>query len=136
FQWVSDEELAAPVEASQPLEQEPPSPDYVPGPEHPPSPNYVSGPVHPPSPDYIPGYVADSDLEEDLEEDPADYLVDGGDDKEEEESKDDGDDEDEEEYSKDKDEEEEHLALTNSTTLPVVDPVPSAEDTEAFETDE
>ncbi|GKG34312.1 hypothetical protein Tco_0437008, partial [Tanacetum coccineum] len=33
-------------------------------------------------------------------------------------------------------EEEEHLAPTDSTTLPVVDHVPSTEDTEAFETDE
>ncbi|GJY41598.1 hypothetical protein Tco_0428868 [Tanacetum coccineum] len=28
----------------------PPSPDYVPGPEHPPSPDYVSGPEYPPLP--------------------------------------------------------------------------------------
>ncbi|GKC01216.1 hypothetical protein Tco_0987352 [Tanacetum coccineum] len=34
------------------------------------------------------------------------------------------------------DEEEEHLAPTDSTTLPVVDPVPSAKDIEAFEIDE
>ncbi|GKG59966.1 hypothetical protein Tco_0609630, partial [Tanacetum coccineum] len=27
---------------------DPPSPDYVPGPEHPLSPNYVPGPEHPP----------------------------------------------------------------------------------------
>ncbi|GJZ33213.1 hypothetical protein Tco_0578649, partial [Tanacetum coccineum] len=33
-------------------------------------------------------------------------------------------------------EEEEHLAPADCTTLPVVDPVPSAEDTEVFETDE
>ncbi|GJV96600.1 hypothetical protein Tco_1548177 [Tanacetum coccineum] len=32
----------------------PPSPDYVPGPEHPPSPDYVPGPEHPPSPIEIP----------------------------------------------------------------------------------
>nr|GFA82095.1 hypothetical protein [Tanacetum cinerariifolium] len=32
----------------------PPSPDYVPGPEHPPSPDYVPGPEHPPSPVEIP----------------------------------------------------------------------------------
>ncbi|GJU62593.1 hypothetical protein Tco_1244428 [Tanacetum coccineum] len=148
FQWVSDDEPAAPVEAPQPLEQESPSSDYVPGPEHPPSPNYVPGPVHSPLPDYILGleypeylvladdeapiedqplsadasptalslgYVADSDHEEDLEES-AGYP-------------------DEEEDSEDEnEEEEEHLALTNSTTLPVVDLVPSSEDTEAFET--
>nr|GFD04306.1 hypothetical protein [Tanacetum cinerariifolium] len=91
----------------------PPSPDYVPGPEHPPSPDYVPGPEHPPSPieipyvpepeypEYLvpsdveapledqsllgdaspiaasPSYVADFDPNEDLEEDPeedhADY---------------------------------------------------------------
>ncbi|GKG32244.1 hypothetical protein Tco_0427194, partial [Tanacetum coccineum] len=70
-----------------------------------------------------PGYVVDSDPEED----PAD----GGD---EEESFDDDDDDDKEE--EDKDEEEEHLALTDSTTLPDVDHIPSAKDTEAFKTDE
>nr|GEU28812.1 putative reverse transcriptase domain-containing protein [Tanacetum cinerariifolium] len=32
----------------------PPSPDYVPGPEHPPPPNYVPCPEHPPSPIEIP----------------------------------------------------------------------------------
>ncbi|GJW56037.1 putative reverse transcriptase domain-containing protein [Tanacetum coccineum] len=32
----------------------PPSPDYMPGPEHPPSPDYVPGPEHPPSPIEIP----------------------------------------------------------------------------------
>ncbi|GKB44308.1 hypothetical protein Tco_0889250 [Tanacetum coccineum] len=36
----------------------------------------------------------------------------------------------------DKDEEEEHLAPSDSTTLPAVDPVPSTEDIEAFEIDE
>nr|GEY40585.1 hypothetical protein [Tanacetum cinerariifolium] len=86
----------------------PPSPDYVPGPEHPPSPDYVPSPEHPPSPikipyvpkpeypEYLvpsdveapledqplpvdaspiaasPGYVADSDSDEDLKEDPED----------------------------------------------------------------
>ncbi|GKF79621.1 hypothetical protein Tco_0235189, partial [Tanacetum coccineum] len=42
--WVCDDELEAPEEAPQPLEQAPPSPDYVPGHEHPPSPDYVPGP--------------------------------------------------------------------------------------------
>nr|GFD25273.1 hypothetical protein [Tanacetum cinerariifolium] len=36
----------------------------------------------------------------------------------------------------DDDEEEGNLALAESTTLHVVDPIPSAEDTEVFETDE
>ncbi|GJQ99659.1 hypothetical protein Tco_0522644 [Tanacetum coccineum] len=154
----------------------PPSPDYVPGPEHPPSPDYVPGPEHPPSPvevpyvpepeypEYLvpsnaeapledqplpadasptalsPGYVADSDPDEDPEEDPeedhADYPADGGDD--DDEPSDDDDDEDEEPFEDEDDdeEEEEHLALADSSVVPVVDLVPLARDTEAFETDE
>ncbi|GKE80481.1 hypothetical protein Tco_1550481, partial [Tanacetum coccineum] len=51
---------------------------------------------------------------------------------------DDTDDEDEEPFEDEDDdeEEEEHLALADSSVVPVVDPVPSAGDTEAFETDE
>ncbi|GKC83319.1 hypothetical protein Tco_1139036, partial [Tanacetum coccineum] len=122
---------------------DPPSPDYVPGTEHPPSPDYVPGPEHPlspieipyvPEPEYpeylvhlkdktpmedqplpadaspvalSPGYVPDSDLEEDPEED----------------------------SEEDDEEEEEHLAPADSFAIPTVDPVPSAGDTEAFETD-
>nr|GEY41280.1 hypothetical protein [Tanacetum cinerariifolium] len=41
----------------------PPSPNYVPGPEHPPSPNYVPGPEHPPSPVEIP-YVPEPEYPE------------------------------------------------------------------------
>ncbi|GJY85150.1 hypothetical protein Tco_0499176 [Tanacetum coccineum] len=69
-----------------------------------------------------PGYVADSDLEED----PIDYAADADDDEEEESSKDDD------------DEEEEHLAPADSTAIAssAVDLVPSAEETEPFETDE
>nr|GFD46859.1 hypothetical protein [Tanacetum cinerariifolium] len=56
----------------------PPSPDYVPGPEHPPSPDYVPGPEHPPSPIEIPyvpepeypEYLAPFDDEEPLEDQP------------------------------------------------------------------
>ncbi|GJV82509.1 hypothetical protein Tco_1522407 [Tanacetum coccineum] len=169
--WVSDDE----PEALQSLEQAPPSPDYMPGPEHPPSLDYVPGPEHPPSPDYVPGpkyseylvpfddevpiedqplhadgspttlspgYVVDSDPSEedpneDPEEDPTGYLADGGydDDDEEEEESSEADDVDEEDEASD-DEEEEHLALAESTTLHAIDPIPSVEDTEAFETDE
>ncbi|GJT32277.1 hypothetical protein Tco_0922696 [Tanacetum coccineum] len=143
FKWVSNEELEAPEEAPQPLEQAPPSPDYVPGPKHPSSPDCMPGPEHPPSPDYVSGpeypkyLVADFDPKEDPKEDPANYPTDRGDEEEEESFGDDADDEDDEEASEDKDkEEEEHLALADSTILPVVDHVPSAEDTEAFETDE
>ncbi|GJZ48990.1 hypothetical protein Tco_0603180, partial [Tanacetum coccineum] len=92
-----------------------------------------------------PGYVADSDPEEDPKEDPeedhADYPADGGDGDDEpsddDDDDDDDDDEDEEAFEdEDDDEEEEHLAPVDSSVVPVVDPVPSAEDTEAFETDE
>ncbi|GKF74259.1 hypothetical protein Tco_0220591, partial [Tanacetum coccineum] len=154
---------------SKALVEVPPSPDYVPGPEHPPSPDYVPSPEEPEqaplSPDYVPepeyleylapsdveapikdqplpddasptalspGYVVDFDLEEDPKEDP----VDGGDD--DESSEDDADDEDEEEaYEEEEDddeEEEEHLAPDDSSDVPAVDLVPSAGDTEAFET--
>ncbi|GJW24431.1 hypothetical protein Tco_0038242 [Tanacetum coccineum] len=130
--------------------QAPPSPDYVPGPEHPPSPDYVPGLEYleylVPSDDEVPvedqplpadalattlspGYVADSDpLEEDPkedpEEDPAEYPVDGGDD-----DNDDDDDDDEDDDDEENEEEEEHLASADSTALPAIDPVPSAEDT-------
>ncbi|GJS83537.1 hypothetical protein Tco_0750078 [Tanacetum coccineum] len=161
---------------------DPPSPDYVPGPEHPASPDYVPGPEHPPSPieipfvpepeypEYLvpsedeapmedqplpadaspvalsPGYVPDSDPEEDPEEDSeeehADYPADGGDGDNEpfddDTDDDDADDDDEEPFEDEEDdeEEEEHLAPADSPVIPVVDPVPLAGDTEAFETDE
>ncbi|GKE29502.1 hypothetical protein Tco_1444886 [Tanacetum coccineum] len=94
-----------------------------------------------------PGYVADSDPEEDLEEDPEedhiDYPADGGDDDDEPSDDDDDDDDDDigdenEEPFEDEedDEEEEHLALADSPAVPVIDLVPSAEDTEAFEIEE
>ncbi|GKF79742.1 hypothetical protein Tco_0235310 [Tanacetum coccineum] len=160
----------------------PPSPDYVPGPEHLPSPDYVPGPEYPPSPvevpyvpeleypEYLlpsnaaapledhplpadasptalsPDYVADSDPDEDPKEDPeedhADYPADEGDDDNEPSDDDDDDDdtgdEDEEPFEDEDDdkEEEEHLALADSSAIPVVDHVPSAGDTEAFKTDE
>nr|GEZ93728.1 hypothetical protein [Tanacetum cinerariifolium] len=103
----------------------PASPDYVPGPEEPEqaplSPDYVPGPEYPkylalsdeeiPIVDqpYVvadspialsPGYIVDSDSEEDPEEEPF---------------------EDEED--------DEHLAPADSHAVPVIDPVPSAEDT-------
>ncbi|GJZ01212.1 hypothetical protein Tco_0519173 [Tanacetum coccineum] len=103
FQWVSDAEPQSPKEAPQSPKQAPPSPDYVPGPEHPLSPNYV--------PALSSGYVADSDLKDDPEEDLADYPADEGDDEEEEESSNEHD-----------DKEEEHLAPADST-LPAIDSV-------------
>ncbi|GJT74584.1 hypothetical protein Tco_1041309 [Tanacetum coccineum] len=91
-----------------------------------------------------PGYVADSDPDKDPEEDPkedhADYPADGGDDddKPSDDDDDNTDDEDEEPFEDEDDdeEEEEHLAPADSFVVPVVDPVPSAGDTKAFETDE
>ncbi|GJV95821.1 hypothetical protein Tco_1547398 [Tanacetum coccineum] len=111
----------------------PPSPDYVPGPKYP---EYLV-----PSDDEVPiedqslradasptalslSYVANSDPDEDHEEDLADYSA--NEDDEEEESSEEDDDE---------DKEEEHLALANSA-LPAIDSVPSAEETEPFETNE
>ncbi|GJV00499.1 putative reverse transcriptase domain-containing protein, partial [Tanacetum coccineum] len=125
-------------------EDAPASPDYMPGPEEPKqaplSPDYVPGPEYPeylaPSDEEVPvedqpyvvadspialslGYVADSDPEEDSEDGPIDYPADRGD----------GDDDDDKE-------EDEHLAPANSVVAPVVDHVPSSEETELIETDE
>nr|GEU86288.1 hypothetical protein [Tanacetum cinerariifolium] len=99
----------------------------------PPSPDYVPGPEHPPSLDYMP------DPKEDLEDDHADYPADGGDGDDEpfdddDDDDDDTNDEDEEPF---KDEEEgEHLTLTDSSIVPIMDHVPPTGDTEASETDE
>ncbi|GKA29275.1 hypothetical protein Tco_0715520 [Tanacetum coccineum] len=81
-------------------DQDPPSPDYVPGPEEPEQ--------APPSPIYVP-FVPDlfyqsltkdddpeEDDEEDPEEDPADYPADRGDDRDDEEPSDNDDDDDDE----------------------------------------
>ncbi|GJS74709.1 putative reverse transcriptase domain-containing protein [Tanacetum coccineum] len=116
--------------ALQAPEQAPPSPDYVPGPEYleylAPSDDEIPVEDQPLPTDaspiaLSPGYVANSDLEEDPKENPADKGYD-----EEEESFEDDDDE---------EEEEEHLAPTDSI-LPAIDSVPSVEETEPFETNE
>ncbi|GKC54547.1 hypothetical protein Tco_1077292 [Tanacetum coccineum] len=129
--------------------QAPPSPDYVPGPEHPPSTVYVPYVMEPVYPEFMPPedevfpaeeqplpaavsptidsprYIADSNLEEDEEdpeEDPADYLGDGGDDddNDDESSDDDEDDDDDDDVEEDEDEEEEeHLAPTDSVPPPI-----------------
>ncbi|GJZ01934.1 hypothetical protein Tco_0519895 [Tanacetum coccineum] len=82
----------------------------------------------------------DEDSEEDPEEDHTDYPADGedGDDEpsDDDDDDDDTDDEDEEPTEDEEEEEEEHLAPANSFAVPVVDLVPSAGDTETFETDE
>ncbi|GJS83313.1 hypothetical protein Tco_0749854 [Tanacetum coccineum] len=133
-------------------EQAPPSPDYVPGPEYPKylAPSDAKIPVKDQpyvvdaSPTALsPGYIADSDPEEDPEDEsedgPKDYPADGVDDDDDDSSGDDADDEDEEDASEeDKEkEEEEHLASADSTAVSLaVDPVPSAEETEPFETND
>ncbi|GKA68770.1 hypothetical protein Tco_0768687 [Tanacetum coccineum] len=135
--------------------QAPPYPDYVPDPEEPeqapPSPvylPYVPEPVYleymPPEDDVLPaeeqplpaaasptaespGYIPEFNLEED----PADYPADRGDDEDDEESSDNDDDVDEDE------EEEEHLAPADPATVAfLVDQDPSDEETKPFETDE
>ncbi|GKC84883.1 hypothetical protein Tco_1140600, partial [Tanacetum coccineum] len=150
--------------ALQAPEQAPPSRHYVSGPEHPPSLSYVPDPEYPEyfvdtevpiedqplpadaSPVALsPGYIADSDLEEDQEddpkEDPANYPSDEGDndddDDDDDSSDDDDDDEDddvEEDEEEGEEEEEDHLAPVDSFVVPTKEPVPSAEDIEAFET--
>ncbi|GJX83983.1 hypothetical protein Tco_0333464 [Tanacetum coccineum] len=132
-------------------EQAPLSLDYVPEPEYPKYlvPSDAEAPMEDqPLPDAAsptalsPGYVADFDSEEDPKEDPEEDPNDGGDDAGDESSDDDDDDDDDEEEeeqeaSEDDDEEkEEHPAPADSSVVPVDDPVPSAEDTEAFKTDE
>ncbi|GKG16343.1 hypothetical protein Tco_0358666, partial [Tanacetum coccineum] len=134
-------------------EAAPASPDYVPGPEEPKqallSPEYVPRPEYPeylaPSDEEVPfedqpyavadspialspSYVADSYPEEDSKDGPIDYLADGGDGDDDDSS---NDDEEEEEAS-----EEEHLAPADSVVAPIVDHVPSSEETVSFETDE
>ncbi|GKD95182.1 hypothetical protein Tco_1375019 [Tanacetum coccineum] len=120
-----------------------PSPDYVLGPketEHgPPLPDYVPGPEYP---EYFAPYDDEKeDLEDESEDGPADYPADGGNDDDDDDDDDDssGDDAyDEEEASKEdnEEEEEEHLTLAYSTAVSsATNPVPSAKETEPFETD-
>ncbi|GKD83196.1 hypothetical protein Tco_1350035 [Tanacetum coccineum] len=117
------------------------SSDYVSGPEHPPSPDYIPGPEHPlspvevpyvPEPEY-PKYLVPSDAEAPLKDQPLPidasptalspgYPSDDNDDAD-----------DEEKETSDNEEEEEHLAPADPSVIPVVDPVPSAGDTEAVE---
>nr|GEW78295.1 hypothetical protein [Tanacetum cinerariifolium] len=127
---------------------DPSSTDYVPGPEEPKKevpvkdqPYVVADlPIALSS-----GYIADSDPKEDLEDEsedgPTDYPVDGDDDDDGDSLRNDADDEDKVEASEDEEDEEEdeeHLAPANSTTAAslVVDPIPFAEETQPFKTDE
>nr|GEX40815.1 reverse transcriptase domain-containing protein [Tanacetum cinerariifolium] len=91
--------------------------------------------VDPPSLDYVHGPKEP----ENSDDGPTDYPADSRDNDEDDSSRDDVDDEDKEEASEeDEDEdEEEHLAPTGSIANSLaIDPVPSVEETEPFETDE
>ncbi|GKE20157.1 hypothetical protein Tco_1431669 [Tanacetum coccineum] len=122
------------------------------------------GQTHPLSPAYVedqpyaddaspiagsPGYIANSNsMEEDTDADSIDYLdepEDGEEDDDEDPEEDpeedpsedhEPEDDDDDDDTDDEEEEEEHLAPADSSVVPVVDPVPSAGDTKAFETDE
>ncbi|GJU48895.1 hypothetical protein Tco_1218450, partial [Tanacetum coccineum] len=87
-----------------------------------------------------PGYVADSDPEEDPEEDsedgPVDYPADGGDSDDDDSSDDDKEEDEAYEEEEAEEEEEEHMAPANYVVAPVVDHVPSSEETKSFETNE
>ncbi|GKF04331.1 hypothetical protein Tco_0034999, partial [Tanacetum coccineum] len=116
------------------LEAAPASPDYVPGPEEPeqevPMEDQPYAVVDSPIA-LSPGYVADSDPEEDSKDGPVDYPADRGDG-----DNDDSSDDDDEEEEASEEEEDEHLAPADSVVAPVVDHVPSSEETDPFETDE
>ncbi|GKD52090.1 hypothetical protein Tco_1281066, partial [Tanacetum coccineum] len=148
---------APPVYVPGPEEPEhaPLSPDYVPGPEYPEylAPSNEEVPIEDQpyavadSPIALsPGYIVVSDPEEDPEEDsedgPVHYPADGGDDDDDDSSNDDKEEEKafkEEEASEEEEveeEEEEHLALADYVVAPIVDHVPSSEETEPFEIDE
>ncbi|GJX45894.1 hypothetical protein Tco_0262570 [Tanacetum coccineum] len=157
--WGADEEL------SDGGPEHPPSLDYVPGPKHPLSPVEVPYVPEPEYHEYLvssnaeapledqplpadalpialsPGYVADFDPNQDPEEDHADYPAnrgDGDDEPSDDDDDDDTDNVDEEPFEEeDGDEEEgEHLALADSSVVPIVDHVSSTGETEAFKTDE
>ncbi|GJS58994.1 hypothetical protein Tco_0653778 [Tanacetum coccineum] len=140
-------------------EHAPPSPDYVPGPEQ--ADDEIVAEDQPYaedaspialSPDYVPESDPEADPEEDddedPEEDPIDYPADGGDDGddemdiEEDEDADmdiDADEEDEDDEMDveiDEEAEEEHSAPAYPVVVALPATVPSAEETEPFETDE
>ncbi|GJU99724.1 hypothetical protein Tco_1328995 [Tanacetum coccineum] len=116
----------------------PPSSDFIPGPEEPQAPlqsDFVHEPVYP-------EFLVPSDAEAPMKEQP--YAADAslialspGDDDDDDDDDDDYDVDDEEEETSDtKEEEEEHLAPADPSIVPVVDPIPSAGDTEAVEAEE
>nr|GFA87494.1 hypothetical protein [Tanacetum cinerariifolium] len=130
--------------------QAPPSPNYVPGPEH--ADDEIVTEDQPYAEDALPAaqspeYVPESDLkahpedddDEDPEEDPVDYLADGEDDDDDEEgSSEDDEDDDIDIEADEEDEEEEHPAPADSVVVASIaaDQALSAEEIEPFETDE
>ncbi|GJR48755.1 putative reverse transcriptase domain-containing protein [Tanacetum coccineum] len=129
----------------------PPSPNYIPGPEDPQTPPYIPledehefpaeeqplPPVDSPTAE-SPGYVTESDPEEDLEvyeddeteDGPVDYPMDGGYNVDDDDGNSSGDDVNDEDKD-DEDEEEEHLAPTDSAVVvPTDEPVFPLEGTE------
>ncbi|GJR20132.1 hypothetical protein Tco_0968659 [Tanacetum coccineum] len=132
----------SPAYVPDPMELDENLPVYVPEPKHSeyhaPSDDDIQVEDQPYADDASPtaestGYIADSDsIEEDDDEDPKE------DPSEKHKPKDDDDDDDidDEDEETTEEEEEEHLAPADSSLVPVVNPVPSARDIEAFETDE
>nr|GFD48643.1 hypothetical protein [Tanacetum cinerariifolium] len=72
------------------------------------------------------------------EEDPVDYLVDGGDDDDDEEESSEDDEDDDMDVEADEEEEEEHLTPADSVVVAstAADQAPSSEEIQPFETDE
>ncbi|GJS80932.1 hypothetical protein Tco_0747473 [Tanacetum coccineum] len=155
--------LLSPAYVHDPMELDEHVPVYIPEPEHPEYHVPSDDDIHVEDQPYAdndsliaesPGHIADSesmeedsidyldepedddeDPEEDPEEDHTDYPADG-EDGNDEPSDDDDDTDDEDEEPTEDEEEEEHIALADSSAVPVVDPIPSAGDIKAFENDE
>nr|GFA42601.1 reverse transcriptase domain-containing protein [Tanacetum cinerariifolium] len=128
----------------------PPSPDYIPGPEHADDEIVVedqpyaedASPIAQ-SPEYVPesDFAAhpEDDDDEDLKKDPVDYPADEGDENDdEEESSEDDEDDDMDIEVDEEEEEEEHPASADSVVVAstAADQAPSTKETEPFETDE
>ncbi|GJZ32197.1 putative reverse transcriptase domain-containing protein [Tanacetum coccineum] len=153
------EDLSDNVPGPEEPEQEPLSPDYVPGLEHADDeivaedqPGAEDAPPTAQSPDYVPDTDPEADPEEDddedPEEDPIDYPADGGDDGDDEmdikEDEDDDmdidaneeDEDDEMDVEVDEEAEEEHPTPAYPVVVALPATAPSVEETEPFETDE
>ncbi|GJS23470.1 hypothetical protein Tco_0452102 [Tanacetum coccineum] len=117
------------------------SPDYIPGPEEPQTPPVPQDEderepmfIHAHDPDYVhETAVPNTKYEDDEAEDgPVDYPMDGGDDRDDDDGDSSGDDaDDEDEDDDEEEEEEEHLAPADSAVVvPTVEPVSPPEGTE------